>query len=71
MADQFPYFFDEDYDEETNKKVNMEIMKYSGMYLLKNSRQRSRTVSISRLPQMVLVAWWKNSISSLYGMVTS
>ncbi len=35
MADQFPYFFDEEHDEETNKKVNLEIMKYSGMYILK------------------------------------
>ncbi|GMT50338.1 MAG: hypothetical protein IEMM0008_1877 [bacterium] len=35
MADQFPFFYDQDLDEDTNKKVNMEIMKYSGLYILK------------------------------------
>ncbi|MDH5681585.1 MAG: hypothetical protein OEZ36_08360 [Spirochaetota bacterium] len=35
MADKFPYYFDEQFDEETNHKVNLEIMKYAGMYILK------------------------------------
>jgi len=35
MADEFPYYFNPDLDEDTNKKVNLEIMKYAGMYLLK------------------------------------
>ncbi len=35
MADQFPFFYDQDLDEDTNKKVNMEIMKYAGLYILK------------------------------------
>ena len=33
--DQFPFFYNADFDDETNKKVNMEIIKYAGMYVLK------------------------------------
>ncbi|MDH4127567.1 MAG: hypothetical protein OEV44_02350 [Spirochaetota bacterium] len=35
MTDEFPYFYNQDFDKDTNKKVNMEIMKYAGMYILK------------------------------------
>jgi len=35
MADQFPYYFNDEFDEDTNKKVNMEILKYAGIYVLK------------------------------------
>jgi len=35
MADQFPYFYEKELGEETNKKINLEIMKYAGMYVIK------------------------------------
>ena len=35
MADPFHFYYNQDFDEETNKKVNLEIMKYAGMYILK------------------------------------
>lgn len=34
MEDQYPYYYNQEFDEDTNKKINLEIMKYAGLFIL-------------------------------------
>lgn len=34
MQDQYPYFYNSEFDDEINKKINLEIMKYAGLFIL-------------------------------------
>ncbi len=35
MADEFHYYYNKELDKETNKKINLEIVNYAGIYILK------------------------------------